>query len=477
MNYPFWDVPIIGSGWVIGIIAIYHTLISQFAVGGGLYLVLVERKALKEGRADWLPKLRQHARFFLILTGVFGAVSGVGIWFAIGLANPESTSTLIHNFVFGWAIEWVFFIVELTAAAVYYYSWGKIDNELHLKVGWVYAGASFLTLVIINGILSFMLTPGDAWMLAAGTGYEASRFWHAFFNPTYFPSLLMRILVCVSLAGVWALYSHSRLDGHDEKKVKSELIVWSSKWLIPTFVLMPFALIWYLWSVPEVQRGLLELGISTAGSGAFTQVTRISLVMIMTTATITGIVYFFSRFSPHSFSYGHGIAVLVLALIATASAEYSREMLRKPYSIAGHMYSNGIRKSEVSTINREGYLPKTKWIRTVVDKRDSVSQILSDGEAMYRGQCQSCHTSEGYRSMTKFLKGREHSSIKMLLTTLHEYQEDSPYRKYMPQLAGKVQEIEALADYLDYKVNKEQSKIAMMLRAREKREEVASGNQ
>ena len=38
MNYPFWDIPILGSGWVIGIIAIFHVMISQFAVGGGLYL-------------------------------------------------------------------------------------------------------------------------------------------------------------------------------------------------------------------------------------------------------------------------------------------------------------------------------------------------------------------------------------------------------------------------------------------------------
>jgi cytochrome bd-type quinol oxidase subunit 1 len=97
--------------------------------------------------------LRKHSKFFLIVTGVFGAVSGVGIWFAIGLANPESTSTLIHNFVFGWAMEWVFFIIELTAAAVYYYTWGKIPNKLHNQVGWLYAVASFLTLVIINGIL------------------------------------------------------------------------------------------------------------------------------------------------------------------------------------------------------------------------------------------------------------------------------------------------------------------------------------
>jgi cytochrome bd-type quinol oxidase subunit 1 len=120
MNYPVWDVPVIGSGWVIGSIAIIHVLISHFAVGGGVYLAVAEWKARREGRTAWLGYLKGHSYFFLVLTGVYGAVTGVAIWFAIGLAHPEGTSTLIHNFVFGWAIEWVFFIVELTAAAVYY---------------------------------------------------------------------------------------------------------------------------------------------------------------------------------------------------------------------------------------------------------------------------------------------------------------------------------------------------------------------
>lgn len=135
-----------------------------------------------------------------MLTGVFGAVSGVGIWFAIGLAHPGATSTLIHNFVFGWAMEWVFFLAELTAAAVYYYTRDRVPEALHLKVGWVYAAASLCTLVIINGILTFMLSPGDAWLAVAGTGAESSRFWQSFFNPTYWPSLFLHVLVCTSLA-------------------------------------------------------------------------------------------------------------------------------------------------------------------------------------------------------------------------------------------------------------------------------------
>ena len=175
MNYPFWDIPYLGSGWVIGIIAIFHVMISQFAVGGGLYLPLAERKALREGRTDWMKELAGYSKFFLILTGVFGTISGVGIWFAIGLTHPEATSTLIHNFVFGWAMEWVFFLVELSTAVVYYYTWNRIPQKLHLKVGWVYAGASVMTLIIINGILTFMLTPGDTWLSVAGSGQRGQQ--------------------------------------------------------------------------------------------------------------------------------------------------------------------------------------------------------------------------------------------------------------------------------------------------------------
>ena len=66
MNYPFWDIPYLGSGWVIGLIAIFHVMISQFAVGGGFYLPLAERKALRmkdpQLRADWLKQLASHSK-------------------------------------------------------------------------------------------------------------------------------------------------------------------------------------------------------------------------------------------------------------------------------------------------------------------------------------------------------------------------------------------------------------------------------
>jgi cytochrome bd-type quinol oxidase subunit 1 len=442
MNYPFWDVPHIGSGWVIGLIAIFHMMIALFAVGGGLYLALAERKALREGRRDWLEVLRGHSKFFLVLTGVFGTVSGVGIWFAIGLANPEGTSALIHNFVFGWAMEWVFFIVELTTAAVYYYTWGRISDSLHLKVGWLYAASSFFTLVIINGILAFMLTPGDAWLAVAGTGQESSRFWQAFFNPTYWPNLVIRCLICASLAGVWALVTCSRIDGEKKPELKTAMVRWSANWLLPTFVLLPVAFVWYLWTVPESQRALLQLGISTIGSGMFTQVTRAVLIVGLSSAVIVAVTYVFAWRSPLEFNFGQALTVVLLALIATASGEYTRETLRKPYVIGRYMFSNGVRVANADKFNADGYLPRSLWTRQGGDEK------LARGEAMFRGQCMACHTVNGYRSMKRLLADRNREAIGNLLTVLRDHKPDSPYRAFMPRLVGTKDEIESLGDYL-----------------------------
>jgi cytochrome bd-type quinol oxidase subunit 1 len=443
MNYPMWEVRNIGGPWVIGIIAIFHVMISQFAVGGGLYLALAERKAIKERRVSWFPLLKRHSHFFLLITAIYGTVSGVGIWFAIGLVQPEATSTLIHNFVFGWAIEWVFFLVELTAAAVYYYSWKRIPERQHLQVGYVYAAASICTLVIINGILSFMLTPGTTWLGVAGSGHESSYFWNAFFNPTYWPSLVLRVLVCLSLAGIWALVSISRTDEAEFGQAKEDMIRWSTTWLAPCFLLMPFAFAWYFIQIPEQNRHLLDLGMTTIGSGAFTQVTRISLLTVLTTATVAGVAYLFAYKYPKDFSFGHAVAILALALAATASTEYAREAIRKPYVIGSHMYSNGVRVRDVAGLNRSGYMTASMWTPVGTD-----AGPWQRGKAMFTGQCMSCHTLDGYRSMRRLLQDRDSKGIGNLLTMLRQYKPDSPYHAFMPPLVGTDEEVASLQIYL-----------------------------
>ncbi len=115
MHYPWWYVPFLTSPMLIAIISVLHVLVSHYAVGGGFFLAVETGFAYRTMNADYLEYLRRHAWFFILITVVYGAITGVGIWWTIGLASPLATETLIHNFVFGWAIEYVAFIVEIAA--------------------------------------------------------------------------------------------------------------------------------------------------------------------------------------------------------------------------------------------------------------------------------------------------------------------------------------------------------------------------
>jgi cytochrome bd-type quinol oxidase subunit 1 len=111
---------------------------------------------------------------------VAGALTGVGIWFTISLLSPSATSVLIHSFVFGWGTEWTFFVIEIVALFIYYYTFDRLSVRNHLSIGWIYFGAAWMSLFVVNGIIGFMLTPG-AWV-------ENNSFWSGFFNPTGRPS-------------------------------------------------------------------------------------------------------------------------------------------------------------------------------------------------------------------------------------------------------------------------------------------------
>jgi mono/diheme cytochrome c family protein len=158
--------------------------------------------------------------------------------------------------------------------------------------------------------------------------------------------------------------------------------------------------------------------------------------------------YLFAVRWPLDFSRPQAVILVVLALCVTGSSEYTREMLRKPYLIDGYMYSNGVRLNAVETFSREGYLANTLWVR------DAGGGAVAPGEAMFRGQCMSCHTLNGYRPMRRLLAGRDREGVGNFLKVLQEHKPDSPYHAFMPQLVGTAEEIAALGDYLETLVPK-----------------------
>lgn len=436
MNYPVWVVPGLGSAWIIGIMAIIHIFISHFAVGGGAYFALTEQIAYKKKDARIYEFLKRHSKFFILLTSVAGAVTGVGIWWTISLVSPDGTGSLIQTYTLGWAVEYLFFVAELATIFVYYYTWDKVSPETHLKLARFYAFHSIMTLVVINGILTFMLTPG-AWL-------QTHNWLHGFFNETYWPSLLLRLMMMFAVAGMYALVTSSRIK---EEPLRTEMLRYSAKWIIPIFFLGPIVGFWYFKNVPQATIETLFSGIQASGVGNFSIMARALYLALILSGTIVAFCFVGPYLNPKGFKISAAILFLLCGQVVTGATEYTRELLRKPFVIYDYMYSNNVRKSEVAAINEKGYFDSSVWAK---ENLAHVQTPQQRGELMFRYQCMSCHTESGYRSMRKLIGERDGESIRSFLTLLKQAEnKDNPYNGIMPPLVGKAAEIEDLASYLE----------------------------
>jgi len=420
MNYPVWEPFMLGGGLVIGIIAILHVFVSHFAVGGGLFLPLTERKAYRENNPALLEYVKSHSKFFVLVVLVFGAVSGVGIWWSIGLVNPEATATLIHVFVWGWGIEWVFFIVEIAAAFIYYHGWDRLEPKTHLRVGWIYFGAAWASLLVINGILTFMLTPGK-WL-------QAQTFASAYFNPGMLPSLVVRTAVCIALAGVYALITSAAVS---DAALRTEVVGYAAKWLLLGAVIIPFAGIWYISTLPSTARE-----ISMGGAPA---VTIFAALSIFFSALVMVFTYFGPHKRPRYFNLAFALLLAVLALATTGVTEWVREAVRKPYIIYGYMYSNGLRVADLERVREQGVLKSARWVRLhEVDPQ----ALERTGAEVFRVQCASCHTLDGYNGIRVAVKGWSWAMIDYQLAHLNSL------KGFMPAFVGSEAERQALGAWL-----------------------------
>ncbi|MBN1607799.1 MAG: cytochrome ubiquinol oxidase subunit I [Polyangiaceae bacterium] len=385
MNYPVWDVPGLGAGLVVAIIAIFHVLVSHIAVGGGAFLFVAElwarRQPEKERILAWL---KRYVVFFLVFTTVFGAITGVGIWFSIQLASPEATSLLIHQFVFAWAIEWVAFLGELTVLYLYYYGWSANPERRRVLLAGAYFGIAWMSLVVINGILTFMLTPGG-WTL------ESHDIAAGFFNPGYFPALGLRTVVMFLLAGLSAFVVAGRIDAKDS--LKPRIVRFAAYWVIPAAVLIPLFSYAYWATLPSLTTQLAQEGVAGLAGGKLEVMAR-ALMLAGATAVLilVGTLSFAVR--PRAVTMGAAVALLGTAQLGIAGAEFFREMARKPYVVHGVLYSNALwaKEAKPATLTKP-FLSRAHW------HPQTQPLTRARGEWIYRLQCASCHTRGGYRSL------------------------------------------------------------------------------
>jgi cytochrome d ubiquinol oxidase subunit I len=442
MHYPWWYVPQATAPMLIALIAVVHVLVSHYAVGGGLFLAIETGYAYRSGDQDYLGYLRRHARFFILLTVVFGAITGVGIWWTIGLASPLATEVLIRTFVFGWAMEYVFFIVEIASAFIFYYFWGRMKPKIHLAIGWIYAMAAWVSLVLITGITGFMLNPGP-WLA------ERNNFWVAFLNPQCIPQIFARTGGTLLLTSLY-VYVHASLSSNT--RLHHLIQQRSTRPAVLGAVLIVVGGAGWLVFLPESARAVLT-------SAAVLNVFLAQLVAITTIVFV--LLYLGPYRNPGSLSTVAALALMVLGISAFTVGEFVREAVRKPYVVYNLVLGNQILPEEVETLRKTGYLEGGVWTRAYVaanypqamraghvDRQALLGLPQADrqrlGAVLFQYHCNDCHAVDlGYSAVGPMIRGQTRP---MLLHTI-KHLGDAHF--FMPPWSGTPEEAELLADYLE----------------------------
>jgi mono/diheme cytochrome c family protein len=439
MNYPVWGLP--APGLLIAAVAILHVFISHFAVGGGLFLVLAETKARRERDEALLDFVRALSRGFILLTLVLGALTGVGIWFTIALVQPQATSALVTTFVWAWAIEWVFFATEIAAAMVYYYGWDRLDAKTHLSVGWIYFASAWASLVVIAGILAFMLTSGD-WV-------RTRSFADGFFNPTYLPMVALRTAVAVGLAGLYALFAASFLKDLD---LKARVARWSAtRWIAPAALLVPLALLWYLWAAAGAGVAVAEtlgaksaspaavlIGVLSASTSGHPIVRGAARVAVVGTALLVVASLAVALLRARRYGRIEAALLMVLGCASMGGSEWVREGLRKPWVIDRHMFVNGVRVPgpgaapaedpfALDALESRGVLATSPWAVApaayrpgdpAFERMPAAERAALEAEAgreVFRIECAACHTERGHLGVRRLVQGKSVAAITAVL--------------------------------------------------------------
>ncbi len=443
VRYPWWYVPFVTAPMLIAAVAVVHVLIAHYAVGGGLFLAVETAYAYRRSDTAYLAYLRRHARFFMLLTVVFGAVTGIGIWWTMALASPLATELLIRIFVFVWATEWVAFAVELVSVFLFVYGFGRLPARLHVRLAVIYAAAAWVSLVLITSITAFMLNSGR-WP-------EEPLLINAVLNPQFLPQVVARTGGALMLCTLY-VYLHATFTAKDPELRNLIQRRSTRPALLGAVLIVLGGLAWYAALPPSAQAAL-----------AAASVLNVLMVGIfLLTAVVFVALYLGPARHPGWLTPGFSLLLFLCGLGAFATGEFLREAVRKPYVIYNVLTGSQYCVTDTARLRRQGVLNSSAWIRLflarefpeLLDDNGSVRlQALKNlphqdqarvGQAIFQYLCNDCHADRhGYSAVGYLIHGWNRE---MLVETIHHLHRTN---FFMPPWVGTEEEAEALAAYLE----------------------------
>jgi hypothetical protein len=437
--YPTFYVPQIGSAWVMGIIGTIHVVASHTSVGAAFLFALLETKSYREDRPELMDYIKRYGMLLLVFSYIIGSVTGVGIWYSITIASPRGTAGLIHNFVWVWAAEWVYFTVEVIGVYALVYLIGKVDKLTHLKLTWAFALASWATMLLILGIISFMMWPGSELWYQSGSTNDA------FYNINFFAHLGVRTGSMLVMATVVGLMVVSAMKDKSDTLKKDVVRTLTPVGLLggAVAVIMFF---YYLQTLPPNAKVMLDTHLLPRYANGMIAVVGVTTLYLI-----------LSWLKPLSLRLWVTVPLfLFISIVGVWPEERTRESMRKPYVAGQYIYGNqviardvpgkGI-KAEVDYIGEHGLLKVHPFIpdrlRTITDENR-----LEVGRLLTQISCANCHALEPGAPLRnlpdKFYGATDKSLIAAFI--------DGPLRHgavtYMPRISLPKEEIDAIASYL-----------------------------
>jgi mono/diheme cytochrome c family protein len=420
-HYPVNDFGPAMKGMVIGAVGIVHVFLAQFAIGGGGLLCYFQWL----GQTGREPAARQfldgYFKALVLVSFVLGAMTGVAIWLTSIQVGARTIGLMIDEFHWIWATEWLCFAIEVAAGYAFLRYGARMSDRARLRLLILYTAAAWLSLFWINGILSWQLTPGR-WLATHDV-------WAGFFNPTFWPSLIFRTLVAMTLAALAACVIINTFDV--DRATRRRLIHRAAHFLAP-MALMPLVALWFLAAIPADSRSWL-LG----GSMAMTMFMAIAAGASTLIGAYAGVALLLRRL------YVNGATatmLLVLAFAATGAGEFVREGARKPFTVRGTMYSSSIGIDEVERLRRVGSVADDPW--PLRDPERYASDELRLGARVVRAQCEACHTMDGANALGHLTERWSMDQRRLNIAQLQRT------KGFMPPFAGPPVEVEAVAQLL-----------------------------
>lgn len=434
--YPTWYEPTVGSGWVVAFIATFHVLASHTSVGAALLFAYLSHKAYREDREDLLDFIKKYGLFLLVFTYVAGSITGPGIWYSTTVASPNGIGALIHSFVWKWATEWVFFVIEVVGVYMIVYLVGKVDKKTHMKISVIFGVASLATMLIIVGILSFMMLPGkEAW-------FQHGGYLNGFYGTNTFIQLAMRMAFMFTMTAVVGGIVVAGIKDPAFKKEMARKLGWLG--IISTLIGAALFQL-YLKAVPDQALLVMENRLPTYFEPSIIAVLSGTLAYFILTMLRPQVLV-------QAFAGAMAVVILVAGLWPEETA---RESMRKPWVAGQYVYSNqvigrdvpgmGI-KSQIPLLEKEGILKAHPFTPASLRTVNEGNKIQA-GKFIAMVYCSNCHSPSktGIRPLHRYIpdnitEARMEKYVKGVLTTGNI--------AYMPKMPMLDSEVKALSAFL-----------------------------